>query len=55
MIILSVMAISDGSGRCICYRCFGDGHVSDDAISDEFGDNISDEYIRDSYVGDDYQ
>jgi hypothetical protein len=30
-------------------------HVSGDDISDEFGDNISDEYVRDSYVSDDYQ
>ena len=46
MIILSVMAISEGSGRCICYCCFSDGHVSDDAISD---DGISDSYVRDDY------
>ena len=41
-----VMAISEGSGRCIGYRCFGYGHVSDDAISDE---GISDSYVRDGY------
>ena len=50
-----VMAISEGSGRCIGDGSIGDDHVSGDEISDEFGDNIGDEYIRDSYVSDDCQ
>ena len=50
-----VMAISEGSGRCISDGDIGDDQDSGDDISDEFGDNISDEYISDSYVSDDYQ
>ena len=47
-----VMAISEGSGRCIGDGCIGDDHDSGKDISDEFGDNISDEYISDSYISD---
>ena len=38
--------ISDGSGRCIGYRCFGDDHVSGDDIVDE---DISDHCLSESY------
>ena len=52
MIIVLVMPMSEGSGHLIGDGWFGDDHVSGDDISDEFGDNIGDEYISDSYVSD---
>jgi hypothetical protein len=47
-----VMPMSEGSCHLISDGWFGDDHVSGHDISDEFGDNIGDEYISDSYVCD---
>ena len=35
VIAIFVMAISEGSGRCISDGCIGDDHVSGDDIDDE--------------------